>query len=157
MKLIIDIDDNVFTRLFDNGVDTSSDDREVIDRAVRNGMPYEESPQGDLISRGALKEEVERIFRVGSYHKDRIIYLIDNASTVDTTCPHCDSGYAQGYSDGYLKGKEERPQGEWKVKTLSTFPQYQPDEYSCPFCNTIVNYKTNYCHKCGARLKGGAE
>ena len=35
---------------------------------------------------------------------------IDNAPTVDTTCPHCDSGYAQGYSDGYLKGKEERPQ-----------------------------------------------
>ena len=31
--------------------------------------------------------------------------LIDNAPTVDTTCPHCDSGYAQGYSDGYLKGK----------------------------------------------------
>lgn len=42
MKLIIDIDDNVFTRLFDNGVDTSSDDRKVIDRAIRNGMPYGE-------------------------------------------------------------------------------------------------------------------
>ena len=47
MKLIIDIDNNVFTRLFDNGVDTSSDDREVIDRAVRNGMPYEERSQGE--------------------------------------------------------------------------------------------------------------
>lgn len=52
MKLIIDIDDNVFTRLFDNGVDTSSDDREVIDRAVRNGMPYDESPQGEWIHNG---------------------------------------------------------------------------------------------------------
>ena len=38
---------------------------------------------------------------------------IDNDPTVDTTCPNCDSGYAQGYSDGYLKCKEERPQGEW--------------------------------------------
>ena len=60
MKLIIDIDDNVFTRLFDNGVDTSSDDREVIDRAVRNGMPYE-IPQGDMISREALKEAINKI------------------------------------------------------------------------------------------------
>lgn len=45
--------------------------------------------------------------------------------------------------------------GEWIVKTKSTFPQYQPDEYECPFCKTIVNYKTNYCHNCGAIMKGG--
>ena len=32
---------------------------------------------------------------------------IDNAPTVDTTCPHCDSGYAQGFSDGYLRAKED--------------------------------------------------
>lgn len=49
MKLIINIDDNVFTRLFDNGIDTSSEDREVIDRAVRNGKPYEERPHGEWI------------------------------------------------------------------------------------------------------------
>lgn len=55
MKLIIDIDDNVFTRLFDNGVDTSLEDRKVIDRAVRNGKPYEERPKGDeLIKRAVL-------------------------------------------------------------------------------------------------------
>lgn len=49
MKLIIDIDENVFTRLFDNGVDTSSDDREVIDSAIRNGTSYEERPHGEWI------------------------------------------------------------------------------------------------------------
>lgn len=42
MKIVIDIDENVFTRLFDNGVDTSPEDREVIDRAVRNGIPLPE-------------------------------------------------------------------------------------------------------------------
>ena len=42
MKLIIDIDENVFTRLFDNGVDISSDDRKVIDSAIRKGNPYED-------------------------------------------------------------------------------------------------------------------
>ena len=51
-----------------------------------------------------------------------------------------------------LLGK--RPKGEWRIKALSTFPQYQPDEYICPFCNTIVNYKTNFCHNCGADMRG---
>lgn len=51
-----------------------------------------------------------------------------------------------------LHGK--RPKGEWRIKALSTFPQYQPDEYICPFCNTIVNYKTNFCHNCGADMRG---
>ena len=42
MRLIIDIDENVFTRLFDNGVGTSSEDREIINRTIRNGTPYED-------------------------------------------------------------------------------------------------------------------
>lgn len=50
--------------------------------------------------------------------------VIDNAPTVDTTCPNCDSGYAQGYSDGYLKGKEERPQDEQKCKTCNYYHPY---------------------------------
>lgn len=50
----------------------------------------------------------------------------------------------------WLGGKK----GEWIVKTKSTFPQYQPDEYTCPFCNTIVNYKTNFCPKCGSDMRG---
>lgn len=50
--------------------------------------------------------------------------------------------------------KEQRTQGKWIVKTISTFPQYQPDEYICPFCNTIVNHKTNFCSNCGADMRG---
>ena len=56
----------------------------------------------------------------------------------------------------YIKSIANRKQGEWKVKTISTFPQYQPDEYLCPFCNTIVNYKTNFCPNCGIKM-GGTE
>lgn len=86
----------------------------------------------DLISRRALKKAVENLVaggeeRLKDYYENGSkseenewiggVYdaweLINNAPTVDTTCPNCDSGYAQGYSDGYLKGKEERPQGEW--------------------------------------------
>ena len=68
----------------------------------------------DLISRSALKKEFDDKCAyecaICKYAKDFApCKLIDNAPTVDTTCPNCDSGYAQGYSDGYLKGKEERP------------------------------------------------
>lgn len=57
MKIVIDIDENVFTRLFDNGVDTSPEDREVIDRAVRNGIPLPKE-RGRLIvlSEDKMKE-----------------------------------------------------------------------------------------------------
>lgn len=74
----------------------------------------------DLISREALKEDLIKFFPIdcleGIESKtlfNQILTDINNAPTVDTTCPHCNSGYAQGYSDGYLKGIEERPQGEW--------------------------------------------
>lgn len=49
--------------------------------------------------------------------------------------------------------ENERPKGEWIVKTQSTFPQYQPNEYECPFCHTVVNHKTNFCHHCGAEME----
>ena len=65
----------------------------------------------------------------------------------------------EGFANGYEMAKEKfsPKKGEWIVKTISTFPQYQPDEYICPFCNTIVNYKTDFCHKCGSDMRGGAE
>ena len=44
-----------------------------------------------------------------------IIQAIDNAPTVDTACPHCDSGYAQGCSDGYLRGKGELANEVWNL------------------------------------------
>lgn len=73
-----------------------------------------------LIDADALKEFINEVcfsaewvkYRVDNGSKGQIeciLTYIDNAPTVDTTCPNCDSGYAQGYSDGYLKGKEERP------------------------------------------------
>lgn len=125
-------------------------DYEAIDVAIK--ALKEERPQGNLISRDALKKEVERIFCVGSYHKDRIIGLIDNAPSVEYPF------YAEAYQTGYEEGKNARKHGEWICKTKSTFPQYQPDEYKCPFCNVIVHRKTNYCEYCGADMrKGGAE
>lgn len=87
--------------------------------------------------------------------------LIDNAPTVDTNCPNCDSGYAQGYSDGYLKGKEERPQGYWIYNRPN--PQTGANIFRCSICNHetqsftcgIKNPKfDNYCGNCGADMRG---
>ena len=79
---------------------------------------------------------------------------IDNAPTVDTTCPHCDSGYAQGYSDGYLKGIEERPQGEWIVDYQENEDALFKRGWKCPVCETRNTYgMPPYCMYCGARLE----
>ena len=78
----------------------------------------------DLISRKWLTDAIRNRRTYLSYEDAKdVIDLIDNAPTVDTTCPHCDSGYAQGYSDGYLSGKEESPQGEW-VPVSERLPEY---------------------------------
>ena len=61
------------------------------------------------------KENIKAILSCNfSGFKDEHIETATNRimETVNTTCPNCDSGYAQGYSDGYLKGKEERPHGK---------------------------------------------
>lgn len=37
MDIVINISEDVYTRLFDNGTDTSLEDRKVIDKAIRIG------------------------------------------------------------------------------------------------------------------------
>ena len=52
MKLIIDIPEDVYTRLFDNGIQDNEiavDDVCEMARALRMGIPYEERPQGEWI------------------------------------------------------------------------------------------------------------
>ena len=91
-----------------------------------------------------------------------VIMTIDNAPTVDTTCPHCDSGYAQGLSDGYLKGKEERPQGEWieKVETKQLGHGWlTTHEIVCSVCGGSGENDENipqcwkFCPNCGADMR----
>lgn len=142
MKLIIDIDDNVFTRLFDNGVDTSSDDREVIDRAVRNGMPYAESPQGDLISREALKEELEEIVCIEPiFYQKTVFETIDNAPPVTDRTEEVLS--LQNTIAKLVEGISEnaRPQGEWLFHRCSLCGQYDARD------------NENFCSNCGADMK----
>lgn len=77
---------------------------------------------GDLISREALKKGVERIFCIDSYHKDRIINLIESAPKVEPTfgvfremlCSECEKNCTEC--------KEKRPQG--KCKTCRYYHPY---------------------------------
>ena len=53
-----------------------------------------------------------------------------------------------------LKKGTECKKGKWEAVKESTFIQYEPSEYQCPFCHTIRHVKTNYCPACGADLRG---
>ena len=56
MQIVIDIDENVFTRLFDNGIEDYAivnDDLFAIAKSIRNGIPLPKG-HGDLIDRDAL-------------------------------------------------------------------------------------------------------
>lgn len=57
MKIVIDIDENVFTRLFDNGTEDYeivNDDLFAIAKSIRNGTPLPEH-HGRLIDADAIK------------------------------------------------------------------------------------------------------
>ena len=59
MKIVIDIDDNLYTRLFDNGVD-NYDDAVDMATAIRKGTPLPKGC-GRLIDADALTEKAPEI------------------------------------------------------------------------------------------------
>ena len=61
MKLIIDIDDkDILFDIKNRGFTPQTTTDEIIIDALYNGIPYEEKPQGDLISRSALISAIEK-------------------------------------------------------------------------------------------------
>ena len=122
-----------------------------------------------LIDADALKKVLESHIDIRETYRDispndikirideinNCLRLIDNAPTVDTTCPNCDSGYAQGYSDGYLKGKEERTHGKW-IEHYDTEDGFTWLTCSrCMFKAYEEDY--NFCPNCGADMRKEAE
>jgi len=60
MQIVINIDENIFTRLFDNGVEDyeiTNDDLSAIAKSIRKGVLLPQG-HGDLIDRRELKKEV---------------------------------------------------------------------------------------------------
>lgn len=73
MEIVIDIDDNLYTRLFDNGVD-NYDDAVDMARAIRKGTPLPKG-HGDLIDRNELLD--------WSYEIDSMYCVYDKVVNVD--------------------------------------------------------------------------
>lgn len=122
----------------------------------------------DLISREALKEDFKsrlalcnewiekakdketkiRASAVKSFIGE-VIMTIDNAPTIKPYCYFC--GQAE-------HGREvERPQGEWITGGKDVTGQYFYDEFICNQCFVVVTDKSNFCPKCGVKMKGGEE
>ena len=125
---------------------------------------YEEIPQGDLISRNALKKDFkERLAKCDEWiekAKDKetrirastvkafiaeVIMTIDNAPTVETKTTY---DVNRAYDRGYITAMNAyaRPKGEWKIEM---------DVYCiCSECNNKEVKFSNYCPNCGADMRG---
>ena len=79
MKIVIDIDDNLYTRLFDNGVD-NYDDAENMATAIRKGTPLPKG-HGKIGDLDALREEVSS-WGMNDYEPSDFIDVIDQADTI---------------------------------------------------------------------------
>lgn len=112
-------------------------------------------PQGDLISREALKEAINAN-ECRHSHYFEIFKIIDNAPTIesDSELKEKIESYKNAYrimSDAFENEvvKNQRPQGKWTIVN---------DVYcECPFCKNREVKFSKHCPECGARLKGGAE
>ena len=74
MQIVIDLDENIYTRLFDNGEDytIANDDLFAIAKAIRKGTPLPEH-HGDLIDRNELLKQygLENATKYGNKNADQ--------------------------------------------------------------------------------------
>lgn len=161
MKLTIDIPEEIITAI-QNGEDYRYD----LHTSIAQGIPYDEKPQGDLISRSALiKVFNEAQVEFDEYYKGlgRAKVITDNAQTVEPFEPDYvgaervkarQRGYAEGYHNGMEIGKTLNPkikQGEWIIVKDEKWG----DNVKCPFCGKeLAGTDLNFCCKCGAKLIG---
>ena len=113
----------------------------------------------DLISRSALKEAFKAWKNMDDYYHNtdcndiplsEAFDLIDNAPTFNL-----DDFYGKAFRNGEENALKIReiPQGEW----ITVTDKYG-DNVKCPFCGKeIAGTDLNFCVKCGAEMKGGAE
>ena len=80
MRIVIDIDDNLYTRLFDNGVD-NYDDAVDMAKAIRKGIPLPKG-HGRLIDADALKMDIRSNYGYEEYEKSEFCSEIDDALTI---------------------------------------------------------------------------
>lgn len=89
MKIVIDIDDNIYTRLFDNGVD-DYDDPMDINTAIRNGTPLPEH-HGRLIDLEEVRYRYVNIIKVSNSELENLRMLAEILDTAPTIIEGSDS------------------------------------------------------------------
>lgn len=75
MKIVIDINENVFTRLFDNGIPITINDAENIATAIRNGTPLPEH-HGRLIDYKSVVDAIDDWINAGEYDYTNATYYL---------------------------------------------------------------------------------
>ena len=172
MKLLIDVESRYCK-------DLQSDVKELyygalnrITEAVRNGIPYDDKPQGDLISREALKKAIETcekfaclpdtklmpFYRLNEPEKNYEPYVhlrdikkaIDNAPAVEYTF---EAAFQKTVCDQRLYCPE-RPQGEWIIDGHHRRCK-KCGEYFCIADSEGNEIPSNFCPNCGARMQKG--
>lgn len=111
MKRIIEIDESVYKAILVDNFPVCCSENIILVDAIKNSKPIDTS--GDLISREALKKDIEEnaivLGGVLAIEVEGAKALIDIAPTVAINCKDCD-GYEAGYSAGL--NDAERPQGD---------------------------------------------
>ena len=136
MKLIIDINENVYTRLFDNGIEDYAivtDDLFAIAKSIRNATPLADCT--DAISRSAVIESALNVPIAPIVEGDkvtvrRVVFLEDILSlpSVNPT----------------------RPKAKWIRQSDDN-----RDYYVCEKCGIAIGIDDikNYCPNCGAEME----
>lgn len=112
----------------------------------------EERPQGDLISRDALKKHIAEVFEIEEKIDKKwamglkySLKLIDNAPAVNTFT-------TRDLEDAYIRGRDPKIlQGEWIDHSEDC------GYVECPVCGHLTNCEDNidelhYCWNCGSRI-----
>ena len=141
MKLIIDIDEEVYNHIKDSGdkyyIHFLTNDESLAIEAIANGIPV--NTDGDTISRSALRKNMEFIcmgIMAGTEPYNAPLTEIDNAPTVHG-----------------IVAFVERPKGEW----VHTDNRWGLGEWECNKCHGYSKARDNFCGNCGAEMRGGGD
>ena len=84
MQIVINIDENVFTRLFDNGTEDYTivnDDLFAIAKSIRKGVPLPKG-HGELIDRDYLRKDFKASKKISFAERMDISCIVDHAPTI---------------------------------------------------------------------------
>lgn len=161
----------------DNTPMVCGNDPRWCERCVSKGKCSSTRPQGDLISREAVKANMKKADEQSDTFEMLVeLYeqIIDNAQAIPL--PNEQIAWEQGYEAGLAQGKHDK-KGEWKVREyIESDGSFRGYDVYCSECGKVLYRLTNrslsaeeakkymeedhtdFCSKCGADMrKGSAE